>query len=139
MHQDLEKSRLLNSWLRWLSFALAGMLMVALVATWYARQQQSIAESRALVAQAEEIHIRDQPAALNLAIKAWHKARTPEAYSVVASSFPQLSATLQGHTNGVNSTVFSPDGQSIVTANADGTARVIRVVTFSQIGELLAK
>ena len=35
--------------------------------------------------------------------------------------------------------VFSPDGQRILTASADKTARVFRVVTISEIAELLAK
>lgn len=51
----------------------------------------------------------------------------------------QLLATLRGHTQGVNSAVFSPDSQRIVTASVDQTARVFRVVTLSQIAQLLAK
>jgi WD40 repeat protein len=51
----------------------------------------------------------------------------------------QLQATLQGHTDRVSSAVFSPDGERIVTASADNTARVFRVVTLSEIAELLAK
>ena len=31
---------------------------------------------------------------------------------------------LSGHTDGLNSAAYSPDGASIVTASADGTARV---------------
>jgi WD40 repeat protein len=34
---------------------------------------------------------------------------------------------------------FSRDGQRIVTASGDSTARVYRVVTLSEIAELLAK
>lgn len=48
-------------------------------------------------------------------------------------------ATLQGHTGSVESAAFSPDGQRIVTASADHTARVFRVVTLSEIADLLAK
>ena len=51
----------------------------------------------------------------------------------------QLVTTLQGHTGSVQSAVFSPDGQRIVTASQDDTARVIRMVTFSEIADLLAK
>jgi WD40 repeat protein len=51
----------------------------------------------------------------------------------------QLLATLQGHTKCVLSAEFSPDGQRIVTASDDKTARVLRVVTLSQLAELLAK
>jgi len=35
-----------------------------------------------------------------------------------------LSATFQGHTDAVTAAVFSPDGQRIVTASCDHTARV---------------
>src|SRR5712692_7681740 len=35
-------------------------------------------------------------------------------------------AVLQGHTDSVTSAVFSPDGQRVVTASADKTARVWR-------------
>jgi WD40 repeat protein len=51
----------------------------------------------------------------------------------------QLQAKLEGHTDAVWHAAFSPDGQRIVTASADGTARVYRVVTLSDIAELLAK
>jgi WD40 repeat protein len=51
----------------------------------------------------------------------------------------QLIAILQGHTDKLETAVFSPDGQRIVTASADHTARVFRVVTLSEIADLLAK
>lgn len=113
--------------------------LAAIGAALFARRQQLIAESRALAAQAEEILNRDQPAALSLAVKAWQTARTSEANNAVASSFPQLSATLQGHTGNVVNAVFSPDSQRIVTASGDQTARLFRVVALSEIAELLAK
>jgi len=99
-----------------------------------AKRQQYIAESRALAAQAEETVRRDQAAALNLAVKAWQAARTAEAHTAVANSFPQVSAVLQGHTDKVLSALFSPDGQRIVTARWDGTARVWNASS----GQLLA-
>jgi WD40 repeat protein len=51
----------------------------------------------------------------------------------------QLLAALQGHTSFVCSAVFSPDGQRIVTSSYDRTARVFRVVTLSEIAELLSQ
>jgi hypothetical protein len=39
----------------------------------------------------------------------------------------------------MGSAVFSPDGQRIVTASCDKTARVFRLVTLSEIAELLTK
>jgi WD40 repeat protein len=49
----------------------------------------------------------------------------------------RLLTTLQGHTDDVNSAVFSPDGQRIVTASDDLTARVYRIVTRSELADLL--
>jgi WD40 repeat protein len=104
-----------------------------------AQEQTRLAESRALAAQAEEALNHDQPRALTLAVKGHQTAHTPEADSAVANSFPQVAAILQGHTGAVQSAVFSPDGQRIVTASADKTARVIRVITLSEIAILLAQ
>jgi WD40 repeat protein len=53
--------------------------------------------------------------------------------------WPPCRATLQGHTDVVKSAEFSPDGQRIVTASDDHTARVFRVLTLHDIDELLAK
>jgi hypothetical protein len=39
----------------------------------------------------------------------------------------------------VHSAVFAPDGLRIITASDDLTARVFRVLTLSELDELLAK
>jgi WD40 repeat protein len=49
----------------------------------------------------------------------------------------QLLAKLEGHTGRVNDAAFSPDGQRIVTASSDSTARVFRVSTLSDIAKVL--
>jgi WD40 repeat protein len=49
---------------------------------------------------------------------------------------PEGMITLNGHTADVNSVVFSPDGRLVVTASADGTARVWDAALGSSRGEL---
>jgi WD40 repeat protein len=44
--------------------------------------------------------------------------------------------TLSGHTADINSVAFSPDGRFLVTASADGTARVWDAATGASLGEL---
>jgi WD40 repeat protein len=106
------------------SYALSVLFLIATGAAWLARQQQLISRSQTLAAQAEQILVRDQPAALELAIRGWQTAKTPEARLAVAHAFPQLLAKLEGHKERVWRAVFSPDGQRIVTASEDHTARV---------------
>lgn len=43
---------------------------------------------------------------------------------------------LEGHTGDINSVTFSPDGRFVVTASADGTARVWDAATGATLGEL---
>lgn len=55
-------------------------------------------------------------------------------------STPQPNRLKPGtHTSRVVSAVFSPDGQRTVTTSDDETARVFRVVTLSEIVDLLAQ
>jgi len=117
------------------SYALGVLFVMAAAAAWLARQQQLISRSQTLAAQAEQILARDQPAALDLAIHGWHTSKTPEAHLAVSHSFPQLLARLEGHTDSVWQAAFSPDGQRIVTASGDHTARVWNAAN----GQLLAK
>jgi len=46
------------------------------------------------------------------------------------------SVKLEGHTGDINSIAFSPDGRFVVTASADGTARVWEAATGKSVGEL---
>ena len=43
---------------------------------------------------------------------------------------------LEGHTGDINSVAFSPNGSLVVTASADGTARVWEAATGKTVGEL---
>ncbi|HXB21393.1 MAG TPA: winged helix-turn-helix domain-containing protein [Candidatus Solibacter sp.] len=119
--------------LRWFSCALALLLLAAMGTVWYTYRLQLIEKSRALAAQAEEMRGRDQGQALGLAIRGWRTAKTDEARLAVTKAFPQLVATLN-HAAGVESAVFSSDGQRILTASDDHTARL----WSSKDGRLLA-
>ena len=43
---------------------------------------------------------------------------------VIASLCGQMTATLNGHTNSVNSVAFSPDGERIASGSRDKTVKV---------------
>ncbi len=118
---------------RWFSFALGTLLLATIGVAWYVYRLQLVEKSRALAAQAEELRGQDQGQALNLAIRAWRTAKTDEARLAVTKAFPQLVATLN-HAAGVESALFSPDGQRVLTASDDHTARL----WSSKDGRLLA-
>jgi WD40 repeat protein len=112
--------------LRRLTVVLAVFVVIAIAAAWFAlgqqrlaHQEQLISQSRALAAQAEQTLTQDQPLALALALRGWHISRTVEASLAVTDSFPQVVATLEGHTGLVRSAVFSPDSDFIITASDD--------------------
>ena len=109
--------------LRWLSCALAILLLVAVGVAGVAYHQQLIERSHAFSAQATELLPRDRGQALKLAILSWRTAKTEESQLAVAKAFPQLLATLN-HQDEVEQAVFSPDGERLLTADADRSARV---------------
>ena len=109
--------------LRWLSCALAVLLLVAIGAAWFAHHQKIRQEALTLAAQAEEVLPRDNGLALDLAIKGWRTAKTEQGRLAVTKTFPTLLATFK-HDGPVEQAVFSPDGQLILTAGDDRIARV---------------
>ncbi len=64
----------------------------------------------------------------------YEKAAAPEKER--KSLEPEGIITLSGHTADINSVAFSPDGRFVVTASADGTARVWDAATGASRGEL---
>jgi hypothetical protein len=92
-----------------------------------AETNEARARMAALMAGARELLARNQPAPatrLLLEVKDPERARgwIDLAYESLSAGLPQ--ATLRGHTGKVVSAVWSPDGQRIVTASYDNTARV---------------
>jgi WD40 repeat protein/energy-coupling factor transporter ATP-binding protein EcfA2 len=121
---------------RLFSAALVAVLAIAIVMALLARRQQLRAESMALAVQAESLVSQGKrEEALDLAIRAFGRAKTAEAHTAISHAFPQPVARLEGHSGHVLHAVFSPDGRWIVTASSDKTARVWNAAT----GELLAK
>jgi hypothetical protein len=109
--------------LRWFLYALAGALTIAVGTAWFAYQQQRIQKSHALAAQSAEALTRDPGKALDLAIRSWQTAKTDESYLAITKAFPQSLFTLK-HDGPVMKAVFSPDGNRILSASADHSARV---------------
>jgi WD40 repeat protein/DNA-binding winged helix-turn-helix (wHTH) protein len=104
--------------LRWFSYALGILLLVAASSAWFAYHQQVLEKSRAMAAQAEEMVSRDRGQALDLAIRSWQRAHTEEARLAVASSLPESLLTISGK-DPVYRTVFSPDGTRILMAASE--------------------
>jgi WD40 repeat protein/DNA-binding winged helix-turn-helix (wHTH) protein len=109
--------------LRWFSIALAVLLLVAVGAAWFAFHLQVMEKSRTLAVQAAELAPHDQGRALDLALQSWRTAKTEESHLAIAKVFPQPLEIFK-HEGAVVVAKFSPDGQRILTASYDHTARV---------------
>jgi WD40 repeat protein len=57
--------------------------------------------------------------------------------AVLAGAARPGNAVFTGHTGGVTSVAFSPDGKILASASRDGTVRLWNVATHSQIGKPL--
>jgi WD40 repeat protein len=74
-----------------------------------------------------------------LAIESARAAPTAQAEDALRTVLAHPArATLRGHTGRVNTAAFSPDGRWLLTASADGTARVWEVSSHQTARELVA-
>ena len=121
--RELRKQKTSAKRLRWFASALAILLLLAVGAAWFAHRQKVLAEARTLAAQSEQMLTRDQGRALDLAIKGWNTARTGETYLALTKALPQTLSTLN-HDGEIVDSLFSPDGERILTASYDHTARL---------------
>jgi WD40 repeat protein len=100
-----------------------------------ARQQSQLSLSRELAAVAiSELDV-DPERSILVALEANNVLRTYEAEDALrrALSASQIITQLRGHEGGVIDAQFSPDGQWIVTAGGDKTARVWEAATGKEV------
>jgi WD40 repeat protein/DNA-binding winged helix-turn-helix (wHTH) protein len=109
--------------MRLFASALAALLVVAVAAGASAYRQQVLEKSRKLAAQSGELLSGDHGQALDLAIRSWRVAKTEEARLAVARAFPEPLGIFR-HEGAVAGVTFSPDGQRILSASYDHTARI---------------
>ena len=89
------------------------------------QQKRALAEQNLLADAANQLS-NDPARSLHLALQAWQQGHDVQAQQAVraALSNSPLRAVLRGHHGSVNSTAFSPDGTTVLTAGDDGTARL---------------
>ena len=117
--------------------AFVGVLgVIALVSMNMAHQRQKIAESRALASVATS-NLADRSLALLLSLESRRIADTVESRRSLLTALqrvPHAEAFLWGHTDAVTKAVFSPDGQTVLSAGWDNRIILWSVATHQPIG-----
>jgi WD40 repeat protein len=105
-----------------------------------AHQRQKIAASRALASEATS-HLDDRSLAMLLSLESRRIADTVESKRSVLTAIqrvPHAEAFLWGHTGDVTKAVFSPDGQTVLSAGWDDRIVFWSVATHQPIGQPIA-
>ena len=105
-----------------------------------AHQRQKIAASRALASEATS-HTDDRSLAMLLSIESRRIANTVESMRsllTVIQRVPHAEAFLWGHTDAVTKAVFSPDGQTIMSAGWDNRILLWSVAAHQPLGPPIA-
>ena len=102
------------------------LTIVALIQRNEANEQKQLAQSQALAATAGQVLSADPLLSTRLAAEAVEIAHTAEAESMLRRAEAAIGhrTLLAGHEGDVNDAEFSPDGERVVTAGDDRTARI---------------
>jgi WD40 repeat protein len=98
------------------------------------RNQSRLAIANELAARSNTLTSRQPIFSMSLAVEAFHQAPTTDTRSALLSAQAQYFAgQLTGHTGAVYSAAFSPHGNILATAGADGTMRLWDVASHQPI------
>lgn len=125
------------AWAAAVSIVVLGLAAGA--STYLAQQRQKIAASRALASAASE-QTDDRSLALLLSLESRRIADTVESRRALLTALQRLPHTetiLWGHTRAVTKAVFSPDGQTILSAGWDNRIILWNASTRQQIGQAI--
>lgn len=125
----------------WTASVLIVILVLAIGAFYYmADQRQKTAASRALASEAT-LHRDDRSLALLLSLESRRIADTVEsrrALFTALQGLPHAEKFLWGHTDAVTHAVFSPDGQTVLSAGWDDHIILWNVATGQPTGQPMA-
>ena len=125
----------------WAAAVFIAVLAIATAAGMYAaHQRQKIAGSRGLASEAAS-HVDDPSLAMLLSIESRRIADTVESRRALLTTIqrlPNVEAFLWGHTDAVTKAVFSPDGQTILSAGWDDRIIFWNAATHQPIGQPIA-